>query len=148
MGVYSAELVFHVSLVRWLANVPLDVQRKVTHTHTRITALCPGVPGWAGTRKVIPTRILLKQETVSGSGISRAICKSATCSRQTTTPAPHHSVFTDRTTFLPPSQQRQSAEGTEWKVTTYNKCGNTHTKTLCHSMKARNSSVVWLKAHL
>jgi len=30
---------------------------------------------------------------VSGSGISRTICKSAPCSRQTTTPAPHHSVF-------------------------------------------------------
>jgi len=30
---------------------------------------------------------------VSGSGISWAICKSAPCSRQTTTPAPHHSVF-------------------------------------------------------
>jgi len=23
-----------------------------THTHTRLTALCPGPPGWAGTRKV------------------------------------------------------------------------------------------------
>jgi len=23
-----------------------------THTHTRLTALCPGQPGWAGTRKV------------------------------------------------------------------------------------------------
>jgi len=30
---------------------------------------------------------------VSGSGISGAICKSAPCSRQITTPAPHHSVF-------------------------------------------------------
>jgi len=37
--------------------------------------------------------ILLKQETVSGSGISRAICKSAPRPRQITTPAPHHSVF-------------------------------------------------------
>ena len=34
-----------------------------------------------------------KQETVSGSGISWAVCKSAPCSRQITTPAPHHSVF-------------------------------------------------------
>ena len=33
------------------------------------------------------------QETVSGSGISWAICKSAPCSRQITTPAPHYSVF-------------------------------------------------------
>ena len=65
----------------------------VTHTHTRLTALFPGLPGWAGTRKVKPVWILLKQETVSGSGISWAICKSAPRSRQTTTPAPHHSVF-------------------------------------------------------
>jgi len=35
---------------------------------------------------------LLKQETVSGSGISWAVCKSAP-RRQITTPAPHHSVF-------------------------------------------------------
>ena len=34
--------------------------------------------------------ILLKQETMSGSGISWAICKSAPCSRQITTPAPHY----------------------------------------------------------
>jgi len=117
-------------------------------THTRLTALFLGLPGWAGTRKAKPSWILLKQETVSGSGISWAyaslhlalhthahththmfngpfsgttrvgryrkgetnldfteardsewqwhqlgICKSAPCSRQITTPAPHHSVF-------------------------------------------------------
>ena len=53
-----------------------------THTHTRLTALCLGLPGWAGTRKVKPIWILLKQETVSGSGISWTICKSAPRSRQ------------------------------------------------------------------
>ena len=37
--------------------------------------------------------ILLKQQTVSGSGISWAICKSARCSRQITMPAPHNSSF-------------------------------------------------------
>ena len=82
-----------------------------THTHTRLTALCPGLPRWAGTRKVKPIWILLKQETVSGSGISWAICKSAPRSRQTTTPAPHRSVFTGQMPFLPPNQQRQSTEG-------------------------------------
>ena len=51
------------------------------------------LPGWAGTRKVKPIWILLKQETASGSGISWAVCKSAPRSRQTTMPAPHHSVF-------------------------------------------------------
>ena len=54
-------------------------------------ALYPGLPGWAGTRKVKPIWILLKQETVSG--ISWAICKSAPRSRQIATPAPHHSSF-------------------------------------------------------
>jgi len=37
--------------------------------------------------------ILLKQGTVSGSGIGWTICKSASRSRQITTPAPRHSVF-------------------------------------------------------
>ena len=64
-----------------------------THTHTRMMALCLGLPGSASTRKVKPNWILLKQETVSGSGISWATYKSAPCSRQITTPAPHHSVF-------------------------------------------------------
>jgi len=58
-----------------------------THTHTHISiispsGLCLGLPGWAGTRKVKPIWILLKQLTVSGSGISWAICKSAPCPRQ------------------------------------------------------------------
>ena len=64
-----------------------------THTHTRLTALFPGLPGWASARKVRPIWILLKQETVSGSGISSAICKSAPRSRQITMPACHHSVY-------------------------------------------------------
>jgi len=77
----------------------------------RLTALCPGLPRWAGSRKVEPIWILLKQETASGSGISWAICKSAPSSRQITTPAPHHSVFTGRMPFLPPNQRSQSTEG-------------------------------------
>jgi len=36
---------------------------------------------------------LLEQETVSGSGISWAICKSAPRPRQITTPVFHHPVF-------------------------------------------------------
>ena len=67
-----------------------------THTHTRLTALCPGLPRWAGTRK-----------TVSGSGISWAIWKSAPCSRQITMPTPHHSVFY-RPDALPAAQPTAS----------------------------------------
>jgi len=42
------------------------VNNNNTHTYTnnRLTVLCPGLPWWAGTRKVKPIWILLKQETV------------------------------------------------------------------------------------
>ena len=92
-----------------------------THTHTHpFNGPFPGLPGWAGTRKVKPIWILLKQETVSCSGISWAICKSARRSRQITIPAPHHSsFFTGRMPFLPPNQQRQSTEGIIHRYTNY-----------------------------
>ena len=61
------------------------VLRKRTHLKQA------GLPRWAGTRKVKSIWILLEQETVSASGISWAICKSAPRSRQITTPATHHS---------------------------------------------------------
>ena len=77
-------------------------------THTRLRRFFSGLPGWAGTRKVKPIWILLKQETVSGIGISWAICKSASRSRQITMPVPHHSVFY-RPDALPAAQP--SAEG-------------------------------------
>ena len=64
----------------------------LTHTHP-FNGPFPGLPRWAGTRKAKPIWILLKQQTVSGSGISWNICKSAPRSRQITTPTPHHSVF-------------------------------------------------------
>jgi len=54
----------------------------------------------------------VKKETVSGSGISWAICKSASSSREITMPAPHHSVFyrPDARSLLH-NQQRLSTEG-------------------------------------
>ena len=91
----------------------VNVLNTHTHTHTHpFNGPFRGLPRWAGTRKVKPIWILPKQETVSGSVISWAICHSAPRSRQITTPAPHHSVFTGRMPFLPPNQQRQSTEGT------------------------------------
>jgi len=58
--------------------------------------------GSAGTRKVKPIWILLKQETVSGSGIS---CMSASRSRQITTLAAHRSsFFYSETDTLPAAQ--------------------------------------------
>ena len=52
-------------------------QTNLPQTHTRLTAHFPGLPKLANTREVKPIWILLEQETVSGSGISWAICKSA-----------------------------------------------------------------------
>ena len=60
-----------------------------THTHTHLTALFPGLPGRAGTRKVKPIWILLKQETVSGSGISwghMQVCTLLQTDNQASTP--------------------------------------------------------------
>jgi len=55
----------------------------LTHTHTNthpFNGLCPGLPGWAGTRKVKPIWILLKQETV------RQICTSLQTDNHAGTP--------------------------------------------------------------
>jgi len=84
----------------------------VSHTHPFNGSLSPtGLPRWVGTRKVKPIWILLKQETVSGNGISWAVCKSASRSRQITT-APHHSVFY-RPDALPATQPTASKH---WRV--------------------------------
>ena len=82
-----------------------------TITYTHLAALFSQVSRWDGTRQEKPIWILLKQETVSGSGISWATCKSASRSRQITMPVTRHSVFMGRMPFLPPNQQRQSIEG-------------------------------------
>jgi len=109
------------SLLTFRQQTKTSLFRSTFHwtAHTRLTALCLGLPRWDGTRKAKPIWILLKQETVSGSGISWAVCKSAHRCRQTTTPAPHHSVFASRMPFLPPNQKRQSTEGTELITTDY-----------------------------
>ena len=85
----------------------LKILENYYYYYNHLTAFFPGLPGWAGTRKVKPIWILLEQETVSGSGISWAIGKSAPRSRQTTTPAPHHSVFY-RPDALPATQPTAS----------------------------------------
>ena len=63
-----------------------------THTHP-FNGPMSGTTRVSRYRKVKPIWILLEQETVNGSGISWAICKSAPRSRQITMPTPHHSGF-------------------------------------------------------
>ena len=65
-----------------------------------------------------PIWILLKQGTVSGSGISWAICKSAPHPRQITMPAVHHSVFTGRMPFLLPNSIKYLLNGEKLDVVT------------------------------
>jgi len=77
----------------WKENNSVVHVTKNTHTRLRLTALCLGLPRWASTRKVKTNLDFIESTTVSGSGISWAICKSAPCSRQITMPAPHHSSF-------------------------------------------------------
>ena len=62
----------------------------------------------------------LEQETVSGSGISWAICKSAPRSRQITTPAPHCSVFY-KPDALPATQPTVSKH---WRLNRYQPAEN------------------------
>ena len=72
----------------------MNTLKRLTVVNRHIQPFTVGPSGRAGTRQVKPIWILLKQETVSGRGISWAIWKkSAPRSRQITTPAPHHSVF-------------------------------------------------------
>jgi len=79
---------------------------KLPHTHTHTHTFNGPFSGTARVsryQKVKPIWILLKQETVSGSGISWAICKSASRSRHITMPAHNHSVFY-RPNTLPAAQ--------------------------------------------
>jgi len=86
--------------------------RTHTHTHTHPFDGPFSRTTWVSRYQKGKTNLdLLKQETVSGSGISWAVCKRAPRSRLITTPAPHHSVFTGWMPFLPFNQQLQSTEG-------------------------------------
>jgi len=48
-----------VKITQWKVYLLLDLNWLFICTHTRLTALCPGLPGWAGTRKAKPIWILL-----------------------------------------------------------------------------------------
>ena len=119
-----------VSLVNFAIKFPEishHTLQMLSHTHTHaFNGPFPGLPMWAGTRKVKPIWILLKQETVSSSGMSWAICKSAPHSRQITTPTPHHSVFY-RPDALPAAQPTASKHWRRRTMTT--ECCHTTTTT-------------------
>ena len=85
-------------ILKWLQKRLVKQKLKVvvlhTHTHTHLfNGPLFGTTQVNRYQKVKPIWILLKQETVSGSGICWAMCKSAPRAREISTPAPHHSVF-------------------------------------------------------
>ena len=85
-----------------------------THTHTCLTALGPGLPGWAGTRKVKPIWITGARDSEwQWHQLGRMqVCTSLQRDNHASTPP--LSFFTDRMPFLPPDQQCQSTEGNKW----------------------------------
>ena len=79
-----------------------------THTHTRLTALCPGLPGWASTKKAKPIWILLKQKDSEWQWHQLGhmqVCTSLQTDNHAS--SPHHSVFY-RPDALPAAQPTAS----------------------------------------
>ena len=87
-----------------------------THTHTQLfycsSGICPGPPGWAGTRKVKPRRLKpiwiywSKRQWVAVA--SAGLYASLHLIPDNHANIPPLSFFTGRMPFLPPNQQRQS----------------------------------------
>ena len=67
-NMWTRQSCIHCSILTLLVGWQI-ILRVNTHTHL-FNGPFPGLPRWAGTRKVKPIWILLKQETVSGNGIS------------------------------------------------------------------------------
>ena len=131
------------NLLHWISLAWSHLYTTHTHTHTHpFNGPFLGLPRWAGTRKVKPIWILLKQETVSGSGI-----KCAPCSRQITTPAPHHSVFY-RPDALPAAQPTVSQH---WRHTCkkyiYSFCKNSYSPMLINRKVHNIKYKTWISVY-
>jgi len=85
----------------------------LVQTNNRLMPTFPGQPGLAGTRKVKPIWILIKQEMMEWQWhqLDRMQIIFAPRCRWMTTPALHQSIFTGRMLFMTPNQQCQSTEG-------------------------------------
>jgi len=82
---------------------------KDKHTHTHKHPFNGPLSGTTRVRRYQKDKTNLEFNEARGSGISWAVCKSAPCSRQITTPAPHHSVF-HRPDALPATQPTVSKQ--------------------------------------
>jgi len=104
----------HISLLTAMCQTHIH-----THTHTHLMALCPDLPRLAGTTKVKPIWILLKQETVSGSGISWAIIMQVCTSLQTDNQAsiPPLSFLQTGCTYWCPTNRVKARSKHRWNIT-------------------------------
>ena len=107
-------------LLLWLSDANTCSSTTVTPTHThrhthaivlRLFWILSGTTWVSQNQKGKTNLDLLEQETVSGSGISWAMCNSAPHPSQPRQ-RPTTQFFTGQIPFLPPNQQRQSTEGT------------------------------------
>ena len=92
-----------------------------THTHTRLTALCAGLPRWAGTGKVKTNLDFTEARDSEWQWHQLShmqVCTSLQTDNHANTPL--LSFFTGRMPFLLSNQQRQSTEGKLYIVTTDN----------------------------
>jgi len=102
---HSQQLNSTARLLQWLH----------THTHTHsFNGPFSGTTRVSQYQKGKPIWILLEQETVSGSGISWAICTFAPCSRQIPRQHPTTQFFTGLMPFLPPNQQGGRKGNLQW----------------------------------
>jgi len=81
-----------------------------THTHIPFTALCPGLPSWAGTRKVKPIWIFIEARDSEWQWHQLGHMQVCTSLQ----PAPHYSVFY-RSDALPAAQPTVSKH---WRQST------------------------------
>jgi len=96
---------FRFTFSKWNRQRTADVQIGdgcSTHTHTHVQG--PFLRDY-------PCEPVPERQNQSGFYWSWAMCKSAPCSRQITTPAPHHSVFYRPDALPAAHQQCQSTEG-------------------------------------
>jgi len=90
------------------ASVPVHTH---THTHTRLTALCPGLHGWAGTRKVNQSGFYWSKRQWVAVASAEPYASLHLAPDRWPRQHPTNQIFTGRMPVLPPNQQRQSTEG-------------------------------------
>jgi len=85
--------------------------RTHTHTHTSLTDLFPGLPRWAGTRKVNQSGFYWSKRPWAAVASAEPYASLHLAPNRHHASTPPLSFFTGRMPFLPPNQQRQSTEG-------------------------------------